>query len=56
MRTFPQTNLFYSKSLKTLKNYVFATSFQLYFLTNAITSVRDSGACFIEYAFEFYFQ
>ena len=50
---FPPQNLFYSKSLKALKNSV---CFQLYFLTNEITSVHDSGACFIEYVFEFYFQ
>ena len=49
-------NLFYSKSLKTLKNSVFTPCFQLYFLTNEITSVHDAGACFIEYVFEFYFQ
>ena len=53
---FPPQNLFYSKSLKTFKNSVFTTCFQLYFLTNEITSVHDSGACFIEYVFEFYFQ
>ena len=49
----PPQNLFYNKSLKTLKNSV---CFQLYFLTNEITSVYDSGVCFIEYVFEFYFQ
>ena len=54
--TFPPKHLFYSKSLKTFKNSVFTTCFQLYFLTNEITSVHDSGACFIEYVFEFYFQ
>ena len=43
--------LFYSKLL----NSVFATSFQLYFLTNEITSVHDSTACFIQYVFEFYY-
>ena len=53
---FPPKNLFYSKSLKTFKNSVFTTCFQLYFLTNEITNVHDSGACFIEYVFEFYFQ
>ena len=52
---FPQ-NLFYSKSLKTLNSFVFTTGFQLYFLTNEITSVHGSGACFIEYVFEFYVQ
>ena len=50
---FPPQNLFYSRSLKNFKNSV---CFQLYFLTNEITSVHDSGACFIEYASEFYFQ
>ena len=39
--------------IKILKNSV---CFQLYFLTNEITSVYDSGVCFIEYVFEFYFQ
>ena len=34
---------------------VFITCFQLYFLTNEITSVHDWGAYFIEYVFEFYF-
>ena len=48
--------LFYSKSLKTFKNYVFTTCFRLYCLTNEATRVHDSGACFIEYVFEFYFQ
>ena len=53
---FPPKNLFYSKSLKTFKNSVFTTCFHLYFLTNEITNVHDSGACFIEYVFGFYFQ
>ena len=53
---FPPKNLFYSKSLKTFKNSVFTTCFQLHFLTNEITNVHDSGACFIEYVFGFYFQ
>ena len=56
MATYPpleKKRMFYRKLLKTLKNYVFITSFQLYFLTKEITSVHDSGACFIEYVFEF---
>ena len=52
----PPKKNFYGKLLKTLKDSVFTTCFQLYFLTNEITSVHDSGACFIEYVFEFYFQ
>ena len=52
----PKKKKVYSKLLKTLKDSVFTTCFQLYFLTNEITSVHDSGACFIEYVFEFYFQ
>ena len=43
--------------IKNFKKFFFTTCFQLYiFLTNEITSVHDSGACFIEYVFEFYFQ
>ena len=49
-------NLFYSKSLKNLKNSVFTTFFQLCFLANEITTVHDSGTFFIEYVFESYFQ
>ena len=49
-------NLFYSKLLKNLKNSVFTTFFQLYFLANEITTVHRSGTFFIEYVFEFYFQ
>ena len=49
-------NLFYSKSLKAFKSFVFTTCFQLQFLTNELTSVHDSGAYLIEYVFEFYFQ
>ena len=47
---------FTANHVKLKKNSVFTTCFQLYFLTNEITSVHDSGACFIEYVFEFYFQ
>ena len=50
---FPSQTLFYSKSLKTLRNSV---CFQLQFLTNEKTSVHDSGVYFIEHASEFYFQ
>ena len=46
-------NLFYSKLLKNLKNSVFTTFFQLYFLANEITTVHRSGTFFIEYVFEF---
>ena len=51
-----EKKMFYSKSLKTVKNSIFTTYFKLYFLTNEITSVHDSGSCFIEYVFELYFQ
>ena len=43
--------------IKNFKKFFFTTCFQLYFfLTNEIASVHDSGACFIEYVFEFFFQ
>ena len=53
---FSQKNLFYIKSLKTLKNCFSQFVFNCTFLTNEITSVHDSGACFIEYVFEFFLQ
>ena len=53
---FPPRKLVLQQIIKTLKVSVLTTCFQLYFLTNEITNVHDSGACFIEYVFEFYFQ
>ena len=42
--------------IKNFKKLFVTTCFQLHFLTNEITSVHDSVACFIEYVFEFFFQ
>ena len=53
---FPPKNIVLWQIIKNFKNSIFTTCFQLYFLENEITSVHDSGACFIEYVFELYFH
>ena len=55
MKTF-QKKFVSQQIIKNFKKIFLTTSLQLYFLTNEITNVHDSGACFIEYVFGFYFQ
>ena len=47
MKTF-QNKFVSQQIIKNFKKTFLTTSLQLYFLTNEITNVDDSGACFIE--------